>query len=212
MTGWWARVQNPEMREMKRREESEVDPVAALEALQADPRYLSNLDWGKPRSGHPEGTIRAHLKELESNLRQLASRLSRWEIDRLRLLIHSHDTFKPDATPGVPISDPRSHASLAREFLAEFFPDPDLLAMVQSHDEPFALWNRTRGGRSHDSARVERLLAEIGNHDLFSAFLLVDGCTRGKTGEPLRWWFLTTAERTGTRFGVDDVDWLCCGR
>lgn len=199
------------MRKKNRIEEKELNPVTALDALQADPRYQCNLDWGKPRSGHPEGTIRAHLEELENNLRQLASRLSRWEIDRLRLLIHSHDTFKPDATPGAPISDPRSHASLARAFLAEYFPDPDLLAMVQHHDEPFALWNRTRGGRSPDEARIERLLAEIVNHDLFNAFLLVDGCTRGKSGEPLRWWFLTTAERTGTRFGVDDVNWLSCG-
>jgi hypothetical protein len=158
----------------------DFDPVTALALLQADPRYLSNLDWGQPRSGHPEGTIRAHIEELEQNLHRLAPRLTQSEIDRLRLLIHAHDTFKPDATSGVAILDPRSHASLARQFLAEFFPDADLLAIVQYHDEPFALWNRTRGGRSHDprkldTARLERLLTAITRHDLFSAFLLIDG-------------------------------------
>lgn len=189
-------------------EASSLDPVAPLVSLQADPRYVSNLDWGEPRSGHPEGTIRAHIAELEQNLRRLEPRLTRSEIDRLRLLIHTHDTFKPDAKPGVPIADPRSHASLARAFLAEFFPEPDLLAIVQYHDEPFALWNRTRGGRPCDAARLERLLTAITRHDLFSAFLLIDGCTRGKSGDPLRWWFATTRERTGTRFGEEDVEWL----
>ncbi len=160
------------------------NPVDALRAIQADPRYQDNLDWGRPRSGHPEGTIRAHIAELEHNLRRLSSRLGMPEIDRIRLLIHTHDTFKPDARSGVPISDPRSHAALARSFLEEFFPDPDLLAMVAFHDEPYALWNRTRGGRPHDATRLDKLLSAITDHDLFNAFLLVDGCTGGNREIP----------------------------
>src|SRR6516225_8855630 len=111
-----------------------------LDAIIADPRYQRNLDWGKPRRGHPEGTVRAHIAELERNLDRLAPRLSEEEHGKLRLLIHTHDTFKGEAESGVAITDPRSHASLARAFLAGHCDDADLLAMVQYHDEPYALW------------------------------------------------------------------------
>jgi hypothetical protein len=58
-----------------------------------DPRYLRNLDWGKARSGHPEGTIRAHIAEVDRNL----DKLSETDYWRLRVLIHTHDTFKAEA-------------------------------------------------------------------------------------------------------------------
>jgi hypothetical protein len=105
----------------------------------ADPRYLANLDWGEPRDGHPEGTVRAHIAEIEPNLEKLRPRLSNDECWKLKLLIHTHDSFKGDAKVGAPISDPQSHASLARAFLATYCDDADLLTMVQYHDEPFAL-------------------------------------------------------------------------
>ena len=84
-----------------------------------DSRYQSNLDWGKPRPGHPEGTVRAHLIELEENLYRLRSHLSEEAYWKLKVLVHVHDTFKKDASKGVAIEDPRSHASLARRFLEE---------------------------------------------------------------------------------------------
>jgi hypothetical protein len=107
-------------------------------------QYLKNLDWGEPRSGHPEGTIRAHIAELERNLEALRTKLSETEYWKLKILIHTHDTFKPQAQERAPISAPKSHASLARDFLASFRDDPDLLAMAQNHDVPYALWLRFR--------------------------------------------------------------------
>src|SRR5258708_6747792 len=103
------------------------------------PRYRRNLEWGNARPGHPEGTIRAHIGEVEGNLERLRHKLSDTDYWRLKVLIHVHDTFKGEAAPGVPITAPNSHASLARGFLAEFCDDADMLAMVQYHDEPFAL-------------------------------------------------------------------------
>src|SRR5215813_2726777 len=100
-------------------------------AITNDPRYLRNLDWGEARPGHPEGTIRAHIAEVEHNLEAVRHKLSETDYWRLRVLIHVHDTFKPEATRGVPITAPNSHASLARAFLADFCADADMLAMVQ---------------------------------------------------------------------------------
>lgn len=67
---------------------------AILAEIMADERYQKNILWGFPRSGHPEGTIKAHIDELEENLEQLSPRLSTLESARIRLLIHTHDTFK----------------------------------------------------------------------------------------------------------------------
>src|SRR5690349_13088325 len=96
-----------------------------------DQRYKTNLAWGKPRPGHPEGTIRAHIAELESNLEalipEISAGISEIQYWKLKILIHVHDTFKAEAKKGVAISDTRSHASLDRQFLAEYCQDPDLL-------------------------------------------------------------------------------------
>ncbi len=64
------------------------------------------------------------------NLGVLRPKLSEEEYWKLKLLIHTRDTFKGESQPGVSITDPRSHASLARAFLTTHCDDADLLAMV----------------------------------------------------------------------------------
>ena len=41
----------------------------------SDPRYLKNIEYGEPRSGHPEGKVRFHIVELEANLEKLKTRI-----------------------------------------------------------------------------------------------------------------------------------------
>ena len=117
-----------------------MDYRKAFGAVTADPRYLAKLDWGEARPGHPEGTVRAHIAEIEPNLEQLRAKLSDEDYWKLKLLVHTHDSFKAESKPGVAITDPKSHASLARAFFESHCDDADLLAMVQYHDEPFALF------------------------------------------------------------------------
>jgi hypothetical protein len=182
-----------------------IEHPNALEAITADPRYRANLDWGEARPGHPEGTIRAHIAELEQNLEALEPKLSGSEYWKLKLLIHTHDTFKPDAERGVPIAHPRSHASLARAFLAEFCDDADLLAMVQWHDEPFALWRQQKFRGRYDETRFAALLEAIRDWNLFLAFNIIDGCTAGKSRESLRWLFEQVGDQVKTRFTAPDM-------
>lgn len=174
-------------------------------AVTADPRYLENLDWGEPRHGHPEGTVRAHIAELERNLKRLRRRLSADDVDKLRVLIHVHDTFKADAKSGVPIVDPRSHATLARTFLAEFCDDADLLAMVQFHDEPFALWQQIVNTGAYNPDRLAALIDAIQDWNLFLAFLIIDGCTAGKSREPLRWFFDEVAGKVTAEISAGEI-------
>jgi hypothetical protein len=176
-----------------------------FEAIIADPRYLVNLDWGQPRSGHPEGTVRAHIEELERNLASMGAKLSNEEFWKLKILIHVHDAFKGEAVPGVAIADPRSHASLARSFLATRCDDADLLAMVQWHDEPYALWKQFHAKGKYNQGRFDSLLQAVKDWSLFLAFNVIDGCTEGKGRDKLRWFFGEVAGKVESRFTVADV-------
>jgi hypothetical protein len=181
------------------------DYKSIFDAVTNDPRYQRNLDWGEARPGHPEGTIRAHIAEVDRNLEALRHKLSETDYWRLRVLIHTHDTFKGEAQPGVPITARNSHASLARAFLAEFCIDGDMLAMVQYHDEPFALWRQVASKGEFNQARLTALLAGIDDWNLFLAFTIVDGCTDGKSREPLRWFFEQVCGRVKSEFTVADI-------
>jgi hypothetical protein len=176
----------------------------AFEAIQSDSRYQKNLDWGELRPGHPEGTVRAHIEEIEGNLKTLRPLLSETEYWKLKLMMHTHDTFKGEAEPGVPI-DPRSHASIAREFQAGYCPDPDLLAMVQYHDEPFALWRQFEAKGKYNQDRLSALTNNIKDWDVFLAFNIIDGCTEGKGREPLHWFFKEVQGKVESRFTENNI-------
>jgi hypothetical protein len=158
-----------------------------LSRVTADPRYVKNIEYGQPRPGHPEGKVRFHIADLEVNLDKLAPRLSEEQYWKLKFLIHVHDTFKADAVPDSPIESPHSHASRARAFASEFTNDADLLAMIQFHDLNFALWKQFSGRGAYDIERFSRLLDTIMDWDLFLLFLIIDGSTRGKDPDKVRW-------------------------
>lgn len=159
----------------------------SLQRIVSDPRYVKNVEYGEPRSGHPEGKIKYHIAELEQKLEKLTARISKAQYWKLKFLIHVHDTFKADAVPDSPILSANSHATLARNFAAEFTDDADLLNMVQFHDVNFALWKQFAATDSYDVERLKILLDTISDWDLFLLFLIVDGSTRGKDPEKLRW-------------------------
>ena len=176
-----------------------------FDAITSDARYQRNLDRGKSRPGHPEGTVRAHIAEVDRNLEKLRPKVSETDYWRLRVLIHTHDTFKVEAERGVPISAPKSHASLARAFLAEFCDDADMQAMVQFHDEPFALWRQFKAMGKFNDERLKALLTNIRDWNIFLAFNIVDGCTEGKDREQLRWLFQQVSGRVASRFTEGDI-------
>ena len=182
-----------------------MDYRNVFQLITTDPRYLANLDWGEARPGHPEGTVRAHIVEIEPNLEILRPKLTDEDYWKLKLLIHTHDTFKVESQPGVPILDPKSHASLARVFLSTHCDDADLLAMVQYHNEPFALYRQFESKGKYNQQRFNALLKAIRDWNLFLAFNIIDGCTTGKSREPLHWLFREVAGKVPSKFTAADI-------
>jgi hypothetical protein len=178
---------------------------SVFEAITLDPRYLSNLDWGQARRGHPEGTVRAHIAEIEPNLELLRPKLTEEEFWKLKLLIHTHDSFKAESEPGVPITHPQSHASLACVFLSTHCDDGDLHAMVQYHDEPFALYRQFETKGNYNQERFNALLTAIRDWNLFLAFNIIDGCTPGKSRAPLYWFMGEVAGKVQSEFTAADI-------
>ncbi|MBT9586526.1 hypothetical protein IV102_24495 [bacterium] len=158
----------------------------ALQKLMADPLYQDSLDWGRPRVGHPEGSLRNHIEDLEANLELIRAQLRGEEYERLQLLIHVHDICKPDAWTGVLSDHPNNHAYMARQLLALFCPDPVLLAITQYHDDGYHLFTYYRWADDL-SERIEAILNEVQDVELFMLFNLVDNCLRGKRPEPVDW-------------------------
>src|SRR5687767_11583150 len=159
-----------------------------LDSVLADPRYRTNIEYGEPRRGHPEGKVKYHIADLEMNLEKLRERgISEDDYWKLKFMIHIHDSFKAEAAVDVPILDPRSHASLAREYAAGLIEDADLLNMIQFHDENYALWKQFDRAGSYDGQRFQKLLETIHDWDLFLIFLIIDGSTSGKERSKLEW-------------------------
>jgi hypothetical protein len=99
-----------------------------------------------------------------------------------------------------------SHASLAKSFLAEYCPDNDLLAMVQYHDEPLAMYRQFQAKGSYNRERFNGLIAAIKDWNLFLAFNIIDGCTevnresrrRGCSARSMVWWRAISRRRTSS--------------
>lgn len=181
-----------------------ADYHSTLSSILGDENYLSRLSFGRPRKGHPEGTLEAHVKELKMNLEVIKSFLEKlgllgsdWEEreTKLKILIHTHDTFKADSLPQVAIMSPQSHASLARDFASRHLDDQDLLEMVQLHDVPYSLYRQFKGTGDYSHERLEALFSSIHDWQTFLLFQIIDNTTCGKNHEPTRWFISNIASR-----------------
>lgn len=161
--------------------------LEALKHLRQLPYYQQNLPWGKPRRGHPEGSLANHIEDLETNLIAIRHLLREGEEDRLRLLIHVHDICKPEAWVGVDSDHPHNHALMARRLLEKLSDDRALLAITQYHDDGYTMYQYFRRVDAY-TPRLRRLIADVGDMQLFMLFFLIDSCTRGKHREPVDWW------------------------
>jgi hypothetical protein len=161
-------------------------PETDLErAVSKDPELLAGLAWGEPRAGHPEGSVGAHVGHLLDALNQ-ADDPREWR-SLLRFIALVHDSFKYRVREWLPKNGANHHAARAREFAERFTDDERLLATLEHHDRPYALWRRMRRRGRLDESGFEEMMRAIPDPQLFLRFIELDGGTEGKNPEPIRW-------------------------
>jgi hypothetical protein len=105
----------------------------------------------------------------------------------LRFLALVHDTMKYRVREWLPKVGENHHALRARRFAERYTSDERLLATIEQHDRPYALWRRMRRRGRVDEQGLDRMLESIPDLDLFVRFVELDGSTEGKRPEPIEW-------------------------
>jgi RimJ/RimL family protein N-acetyltransferase len=166
-----------------------VRPETDLErAICADPAWRAGVAWGEPRSGHPEGTVIAHVADVLANVERIA--LDPADRARLRLAAIVHDAFKGDVDRSRPKTGENHHAMRARRFAERYVDDADLLDVIELHDEAYLAWRRgVRNGEwPAAEGRARALLDRLGGrYPLYDRFYRADNETDGKTDEHRHW-------------------------
>lgn len=160
------------------------------EQLTQSERYKKNIQYGEPRRGHAEGTVEAHIKELDQNLDTMCKNfniIEQFEYMRLKILIHIHDSFKMESKKNAAILDPESHASLAKKYLSELTYDEDLMEICQYHDLGYAVFRKLKEKGRYDEQRLKDGLDKIQDKNLFLKFAIIDACTPSKGREMITW-------------------------
>jgi hypothetical protein len=154
-----------------------ITPQTELDQqLMADPRLRAGLDWGAPRSGHPEGRVADHVAAMLAAIAPDDPRRG-----DLRFLALVHDSFKSEVRAHEPWSPDNDHAMLGRRFAERYTSDERLLSTLELHDEPYWIWR-------HAGAPERALLERLPDAQLFARFVELDAANEGKDLTFL-WWF-----------------------
>jgi HD domain len=166
-------------------------------ALAADPVLREGLAWGRPRRGHPEGSVGAHVADLLETIDRWGESGTRRE--ELRFLALVHDSLKYTVQNWRPKTGENHHAMRARRFAERYTNDERLLAAIEAHDRPYNLWRRARRRRRPEDHALAEMIDRIPDLDLFLRFVELDGSTEGKTDEPIHWLKARLAQRAASR-------------
>lgn len=173
-----------------------ITPETELEKqILADPELQKGLAWGKPRPGHPEGSVQLHVEEVLKNFDE-APKVNR---EPLRLIALIHDSFKYKVDRTKPRSGENHHGMIARRFAEKYITDKRTLDIIELHDEAYNAWSK--GNRDGDWNKAERRAQKLIQRldmsiYLYIAFYKADNETGDKQGENFSW-FLDQMEEAG---------------
>jgi len=161
-------------------------PESDLEReLAGDADLLRGLAWGRPRSSHPEGSVGAHVADLLETIEDWNEAEPRRS--ELRAIALVHDSLKFQVKQWLPKTGENHHAMRARRFAERYVSDERLLATIELHDRPYALWRRMRRKGALDEPSFGAMLERIPDPALFLRFVQLDGSGEGKNPEPVAW-------------------------
>lgn len=118
------------------------------------------------------------------------------ERELLRFMALVHDAFKYQVRERLPRVGENHHAMRARRFAERFTDDERLLASIEFHDRPYALWRKLQRRGKLDERGFRRMMRRIPDPELFLRFIELDGSTEGKRPEPIEW-FRAELKRRG---------------
>ena len=156
--------------------------------IAADPAWREGADWGRPRPGHPEGTVKAHIATVLDNVdRFYGDNVDR---DKLRLIALIHDTFKYQVDTDRARTGENHHAMRARRFAEKYVDDVPVLEVIELHDEAYNAWQKGNRDNNWDRAheRAKALIDRLGEtRPLYLAFYHCDNTIEGKQPDSLKW-------------------------
>ena len=99
-----------------------LKPETELEKrIVSDSEFIEGANYGKPRSGHPEGQVVYHIREVLDNVEKFSGAHNR---EDLRIIALIHDTFKYRVDHTKPKGGMNHHAMIARKFAEKFIQIP----------------------------------------------------------------------------------------
>jgi hypothetical protein len=154
-------------------------------AITRNARLLEGLGWGKPRKGHPEGSVGAHVAALLRTIDEWGETGERRS--NLRFIAIVHDALKREVKEWLPRTGENHHAMRARRLAEDYVDDERVLSAIELHDRPYSLWKRMRRKGELDESAFQRMLDRVPDRELFLRFVELDGSMEGKDPEPIRW-------------------------
>jgi hypothetical protein len=165
-----------------------LKPETPIErAMIVHPDFIIGANYGKPRSGHPEGQVAHHIREVLDNMNELSNTSNR---RFLRLIALPHDTFKYRVDPTKPKTGNNHHGFIAREFAKQFITQTEILEIIELHDEAYNSWRegQKRGNWQKAEERARRLISRLNSSlPLYLAFYDCDNRTGDKNRENYLW-------------------------
>lgn len=176
-----------------------ITPETDLEKqLLRDAELTTGLNWGKPRKGHPEGSVEQHVVDVLANIDKEEPYDYRTS---LRLIAIIHDSFKYKVDRSQPRIGNNHHAVIARQFAEKYITDKNILNIIELHDEAYNAWQV--GSRKNNWEKAEyralRLIERLGDSlELFCSFYKCDNATGTKRGDDYEW-FIKIKNRTNAK-------------
>ncbi len=159
-------------------------------AIVFDVDFIEGCNYGKPRSGHPEGKVMYHVKEVLDNIDEFyPDDPARSD---LRVIALTHDTFKHKVDQTKPKSGANHHGTIARVFTQKYVTDHMILQIIEKHDEAYNSWSvgGRRGNWYKAEERANRLIEGLlieGGLGLYIKFYKCDNRTGDKEQDNYDW-------------------------
>jgi hypothetical protein len=164
-------------------------------AITSDPEWMDGMLWGKPRPGHPEGSVGRHTIDVLENIEKLT--VVPKEREELRVIALFHDACKNqiDQKPGGP-----HHGHLARQLAERYLEDERLLCVIERHDDAFRIYRMMNRSFPHPSPKAQEMMRELLQElreknalRLFINFFACDATTGNKSSAPYEWFIQEVA-------------------